>query len=279
MKIFRSAEFSILLQDLERYQHQMEDEKRYSQIGIGEPLAKQLLPQITGELKQAQKLCEDVGLEGAAENLALTCTHLEHHWVEVDHSSLRADLRKVADMIMVDFWKRRFVQVDPRLSSFLENDKLFGETVSRAFPSAVFDIREAGNCVAVDLGTASVFHLMRVVECGLRALCASLGINRIRRSHKPNAQKYVPLAWAQWELMLNNAESKANKQMDKLGPGKRKQSLQEFYIPIFQYIRGFKDAFRNHIMHGRKSFTGKEAEAIGDNVDRFMSLLSTRISE
>ena len=52
---------------------------------------------------------------------------------------------------------------------------LFGKEVHDAFPTAAFDIDEAGKCLAVGRATACVFHLQRAVEVGLKVLAVSLG--------------------------------------------------------------------------------------------------------
>jgi hypothetical protein len=62
-------------------------------------------------------------------------------------------------------------------------------------------------------------------------------------------------------------------------PGRQKQDTQEFYFPLLHELRGFKDAFRNHVMHARQSYTQQDAVAVLDYVDRFMQALATRITE
>jgi hypothetical protein len=69
-----------------------------------------------------------------------------------------------------EMMRRKFAIVQPDRSQYAEVDQLFGSQVYAAFPSARRDIREAGNCLAVDAGTAAVFHLMRAAEVALRAL-------------------------------------------------------------------------------------------------------------
>jgi hypothetical protein len=63
-----------------------------------------------------------------------------------------------------------FVAVAPDLEAYIDQDALLGDAVTAKFPDAVVEIRNAGNCLAVGCSTAAVFHLMRVVEFGLRAL-------------------------------------------------------------------------------------------------------------
>src|SRR2546423_3799871 len=55
-------------------------------------------------------------------------------------------------------------------------EPLFGESVAKSFPSASDDVAESGKCIATDRGTAAVFHLMRVMEAGLKSLAKQLGI-------------------------------------------------------------------------------------------------------
>ena len=52
----------------------------------------------------------------------------------------------------------------------------FGQTVADRLPIATPDIEDAGKCLALDQGTAAVFHLMRAMEAGLKELARILGI-------------------------------------------------------------------------------------------------------
>jgi hypothetical protein len=66
--------------------------------------------------------------------------------------------------------RRKFVVIQADRSDLAEREQLFGDEVYDRFESARFDIRNAGNCLAVEDGTGAVFHLARVAEYGLRAL-------------------------------------------------------------------------------------------------------------
>jgi hypothetical protein len=54
-------------------------------------------------------------------------------------------------------------------------EPLFGEVVGKAFPSAADDIAEAGKCLSLDRGTATVFHLMRAMEVGAKGAGETTG--------------------------------------------------------------------------------------------------------
>ncbi len=107
--------------------------------------------------------------------------------------TIQEALRGLETDIFVDMMQHKFVQIDKKLSQYFENKNLFDSKVSKAFRNASADIVEAGNCLAVGLDTAAVFHLMRVVEWGLRAFATDLGLLEISVGHKDN--KTVPIAW------------------------------------------------------------------------------------
>ena len=53
----------------------------------------------------------------------------------------------------------------------------FGEVFGVKFQTAgVFEVDEAAKCIALSRPTAAVFHLMRVMEIGIRAVARCLGI-------------------------------------------------------------------------------------------------------
>lgn len=280
MKLFDHRGFSALLAELEKFQADCEhDARRAANHEKPEGKADWYYDLITGSFKLLEKLCDNSGFRATKTKVSLALTHLKYRKQEADYSSLAADARHVRDMLMSEFWNRVFIEVPEEFTLYVNSKALFGEAVTVAFPSAKKDIQDAGNCLAVDCGTAAVFHLMRAVEWALRALCAHLGVIRVRRSNKPGKNKYMAVGWAQWERQLDEVQKRVDKKIEKLGPGKRKQELQEFYYPLLQDLKGFKEAFRNHVMHSRTTYNVKQADGICDHVNRFMNALATKVSE
>ncbi len=161
--------------------------------------------------------------------------------------------------------KHNFVQVDAVVSKYFEAEDLYGAKVSKAFPNALTDINDAGNCIALGLGTAAVFHLMRVVEWGLRALCRNLKVTEIKEK---------PIAYATWDDVIKKLPEVVETKINGMSRGPKKQKAQEFYFPALKELTGFKDAWRNHVMHVRREYTVKDAEAVSSHVDSFMNLLA-----
>ncbi len=82
--------------------------------------------------------------------------------------------------------KRRFLMLLPRQSRLYDQVKAFGDDVAIAFPSASYDIEEATKCLALERGTACVFHLMRVMEICLRVVAKSLQDPTVDPATNPN---------------------------------------------------------------------------------------------
>jgi hypothetical protein len=195
----------------------------------------------------------------------------------VDTSSLSTSVAFARNALEQALCLQTYLEVPGAYATYVDNPELFGATVHAAFPAARDDIREAGNCLAADCGTAAVFHLMRAVEWGLRALAEDLGLRRLITHKRSGAVKYVPLPWADWEHILNQVQIRVDKKIDRMRPGPRKQELQEFYGPALQDIRAIKDAWRNHVMHTRRAYTAKDAEGILDHVKRLLVSLAAKL--
>lgn len=112
---------------------------------------------------------------------------------------------------------------------------------------------------------AAVFHLMRVVEFGLRALCDDLGVTEIKKG---------PVEYATWDAILQKLPEHVDKKINAMSRSPKKQAAQAFYFPALKEINGFEDAWRNHIMHSRSAYNSADSLAVFSHVDRFMRSLA-----
>jgi hypothetical protein len=71
----------------------------------------------------------------------------------------------------------RLVTLTPSRRRHLVDPAPFGVAVEAAYPEAGYDIEEAALCLAFRRPSAAAFHCMRIVECGLAGLSASLRID------------------------------------------------------------------------------------------------------
>jgi hypothetical protein len=225
------------------------------------------------------KLFSYFSLGTVTEKLQLSLYQLENNR-RMDASAIGTELRNIREAISTESYRHCFLRVVPERSTFINQSALLGDEVAQAFPSAIPDIREAGNCLAAECNTAAVFHLMRVVEWGLRALCVDLGFRRVKSKFKKSGKlHYSPIAYSEWEKLLDELQDRADAKISRLRRGVNKQNTQQFYYPALQDIRGIRDAWRNHTMHTRDEYNHEDADAILTHVKRLMGTLATRVAE
>ena len=146
----------------------------------------------------------------------------------------------------------------------LSDSPLFGEQVDDAFPSARYDITEAGHCLALRRSTACVLHLMRALEPSLASLAAALGVDH---------------ADTNWQNIIDRIEKEIGSRNKGTHGKKWKNEDEPFFAEAATHFRMIKNAWRNHAMHAKDKYTDEEAEKIYDSVNFFMRHLSDRLSE
>ena len=194
---------------------------------------------------------------------------LEHQIVRLEARSsqnvaaiyLLADIESLEHAIHDQLRNHFYYHVPLEYVPYYVSELPFGEDVFEAFPSAQKNIENAGKCLALGQGTASVFHLMRVMEAGLRALAKALDV------------QYMP----SWEAYLTKIE----KCIDE--PHKNKSSAWKRKEPFYREIAGdlskVKFAWRNPTMHIERDYEPWEAEEIYKAVRTFTQRLATKVRE
>ncbi|MEZ5880772.1 MAG: hypothetical protein R3D35_08940 [Nitratireductor sp.] len=137
----------------------------------------------------------------------------------------------------------------------------FGQEVEQRFAIAIDDIYEASKCLALGRGTATVFHLMRVTEVGLKALAAELGI------------PYAP-SWESYKRQLEKILDSGN--YASLTPDQK--AKRPFYLDVLGDVSAIKTAWRNPTMHIVKSYDVAQAAVIFSATNMFMRHLADNLN-
>jgi hypothetical protein len=133
---------------------------------------------------------------------------------------------------------------------FEPKEPLFGVDFQNKFPTnGIFELDEAGKCLALSRETAAVFHLMRLMEIGIRATAKSLGI--------PDPIK--PSDWNWYQILKRmkdeNDQRSAGKTKRWTVPGDR-----EFFESAYASLDAVRVAWRNPTMHIENKYTFDEAD-------------------
>jgi hypothetical protein len=210
-------------------------------------------------LAELHKECKHAGLESI-------CTH-----IEVVNRSLKPDTpipylvshgTTILGVLQSTLTKTLIYRLDEQGAELLVQESGLTPDAISSFPSARREFVHAARCLAFDESTAAVFHSMRAIEFGIRALVKALNISPTN----PN-----------WENIINDCE----KAIKDIGPtlGADWKDKKQFYSEAAVNFRFFKDAWRNHTMHAGVSYDRTDGKQILEHSQLLIEKISQRIGE
>lgn len=181
-----------------------------------------------------------------------------------DARGVRVRLEELRHDLLDELGKPVFVEVEAgRRDLFEQTAPPFGVDVESVFADARDDISAAARCLALGQWTASVFHSMRVLEHGLRALAAKLSL-------PPDA-----VVLENWNTVIERIE-KAIRDLQNQPKSLLKAETLEKYSKAAVQFRYFKDAWRNHVSHSRASYDEGAAQSVFNHTKQLMQHLATQ---
>lgn len=151
---------------------------------------------------------------------------------------------------------------------FAPKAPLFGQNFAEKFKvNGAFELDEAAKCLALSRSTAAVFHLMRILEIGIGAMSACLGI--------PDPIKPAERNWA---IILKRIKEDG---IEKKWPtaANRMSGDGLLFEALCASLDAVKNPWRNETMHVSGKYTDDEAKHIFVAVEGFMKKLSARMDE
>jgi hypothetical protein len=181
---------------------------------------------------------------------------------------LNTDLEQLSRRLGRELSERQFLYVPEALALLYINPlDEWGEEVPALFPSAVPEITAASECLAVGQPTAAVFHLMRLLEKGLRALATYLTI--------PTAKQEI----STWGDLLQEIKNTSDARVATTAKGLPRKAEAEYFGALMQDFRHFKDAWRDRVSHSDRIYDTDEARSVLTHVRAFMKHLVQRVCE
>jgi hypothetical protein len=137
------------------------------------------------------------------------------------------------------------------------------KTLAKREMATRFDIEEASKCLALHRGTACVFHMMRLMEVGLKDITKELQIT---------------LEWHErsWEKMLTKINDEMTRRNKLNDPGWTES--RPFFEGAYASLNAVRVAWRNPTMHVEKKYDPDDAGEISSMVRIFMEYLYTTLS-
>ncbi len=221
------------------------------------PLIKRCIE--TSEKKLAHLKCNHI--DDATRRLKLFLNH-KFSW-----SELNTRARALRDSVESELRSYLYYQYPKAKGDKLRTWREDWKASFAAFPSITNEAFCAIDCYALGHDTASVFHSMRVAEHGLRALAKE------RRIKLP---KNKQIEWATWQDLIKALDTEIADIGTKKA-GKAKDAALEFYSGGRADLNGFKDEYRNLVMHVRASYDEYQAIRALTKVHAFMERLAAKL--
>lgn len=187
--------------------------------------------------------------------------------VALKYGELRAPLRDIKSRFddHLQFIKLFVVRGEqiPLLGSALE---LLGEDTVSRFRSVTFDCEEAAKCILVLRPTAAVFHSMRMLEIGIRALAKRLNVENPLKPAQRNCS-----------TILNSIKGKIESEF----PSAQRTGGSEgaFLEKIYATLDAVKNPWRNETMHVEGVYQDNEARHILANTIALLQMLASGFDE
>lgn len=180
----------------------------------------------------------------------------------IDGGELAVLIREFHNNLVVELTSAWFLMIKAdRRDYYEQHESPFGQKVADTFSEANKDIAAASRCYALDEWTACIFHLMRVLEHGLRAIAAGVGLPSEVMAHE------------NWKNVIDQIESKI-RAMESNPKSAEKIERMRFLSSAAVQFRYFKDAWRNHASHSHASYDERDAETVWVHVRGFMQQMA-----
>jgi len=217
-----------------------------------------------GELKSQ---CKKMEMEMTVDSTTQAISHFQRFEGQITYGMVKTRSGELYRIFIAELSKQKMLILLPERSPYFtladssSNVVVpFGQNVADIFIDASYDICEAGRCLATELDTACVLHLMRVLEIGLQRLADRFNI---------------PFERANWNTIIDQIESAIRRiSTDSPRPANWKHE-EERYARVAKEFRYIKDSWRNHAMHSRSRYDFDEAKTIYSHTREFMNELAS----
>jgi hypothetical protein len=223
------------------------------------------MTQIMNEVIPATiEMCEGVPLSFTLVELK----RLRSKLIDRKQLPTKYELEALSIRITDELSSRHFFSLPERHWEYFEPAApLFGTVFETKFPSAQFELDEAAKCLALERSTAAVFHLMRLMEIGVKATSVCLGL--------PAPIKDGDRSWGG---MLRKFKEEIERR-DKASPPQWLPNDKAFFADAYASLDAVRNVWRNATMHVDSKYTEEEADHIFAAVRGFMKKIALRLDE
>jgi hypothetical protein len=236
---FQAKRFVYVCKHLALFQEVARDD---AQTRPGETISQKVQESVGGLLDKLEKDCADLGFTFAIKEIERT----RHDLATCTYGDLSARAGELLRRAEDEMDGPLFMVIPTNKARYYSGPTLLWGQVTDRFPELVEDIFEAGKCFAAGRNTATVFHLMRVLEFAVQRFATKL------RLPKDLHQKT-------WGVILQEIDAKLKNARPKTATGKTNHTRLSL---IAGHLHHVKNAWRNPTMHPKQTYSEEEAESV-----------------
>jgi len=216
--------------------------------------------QVEGWLKYATQLATTMELQSVHDRIEIFDRKLKFQHLSL--ADLLAEVRTLRETFESGIRFKLFYLYPMTKGQMCLKFQETWRAVVDGFPQTKEDANAAVDCYALGHNTAAVFHSMRVVEHGLRALANAVNLT---------------FDVQQWHTIIQEIEA-AIKDIGSAWPASPvKSDWLSFYSAAAKEFFYFKDGWRNYVSHGGAPYDDHQALNVLEHVRTFMSHLASRL--
>lgn len=213
-------------------------------------------------LPKMRKECGVLSLDSTADLTSHIESEVFQKGEDYKYNDFQTDLKTLSFSFSTGLKKCVVFRIEDEKKKYFQKDDLAGPKVKSDFPLCSGEITKAGNCYALEQDEACVFHCMCALELALHVLANEL-----------NANFGGTLDLQDWGTIIGKIESEIKK-LEQLPKGRYKSDTLKFFSEAAMQFRWFKDAWRNHAMHGRGVYDEGLAFSVFGSVRKFVQALA-----
>ncbi len=203
--------------------------------------AQQNMDELAGCLEAISGTCSSLGLRLSKNQADLVLRQIQSR--ECTPDLLHKGLEQLHTRIYEELQGELFLHIARDKADFSMLGYWDDSEIDAAFPSVAIEFVRAGHCFAYDESTACVFHLMRIVNAGLKATARSLGVVYDSRNWHSIGQ----------EIQRRMEQKYQNKTEEW-------RKAEPLYASVLTDIQAISKGHRNDVIHQiEKTYDDKEA--------------------
>jgi hypothetical protein len=219
---------------------------------------------ISTNLTVIESICRELGMMGIIKDV--NRARNDANLLFTDRSKMQFHVEHITARLVDDLDNESFYHVPAGKEKYCRQDNLFGQEIGKKFPKAQADLSNAGTAFAFGLNTASVFHLMRVLEYCVQRIGVRLKVPIDVKNE----------SWAKIVDHINNAIDqmpggpKANPPVKATDRQKTRRQTMALAATRLDHVRL---VWRNDVMHPKETYDEEETLKIINATQAFLESL------